>query len=740
MHRLGVAHFADEDDVGVFAQGTAEGVREIEGVGAELALGDRAALVRMDELTRGASDEDQTGPVVADLEHDVAVDRQLLERRHDVRNDAEHGRHAVFLHEHIGAETSAVMDFEREVQLHAFVEHGFLRLGQQGEQQIPAFFGRDRLERRPDELAMDADARRQTDIDVEIRATLLVQVVEEFLDVRNIFFVIFPRQDARFDVLGLQALDRDLFFLENRVDLIARQLRAQRDDLVLFEIGAALVERQERGNARIVAPLENFLRPPGDVGVPVHGREKEVLDEGVSRVFRQVLDDRVANREVLVVEFEQQQARDELELLELGDRLDAAGSDEGVAVVVDEEQKRPQGVLRTDLADDPQDGQQQQFILAVETGEQRIEGVHAEPGEDLHRVVLDEDRIVLEEWQKILDDEGVSDLCHRREQEVFRFLRQRTEEGLEVLHRVEAENSAHENHYRDARFLACRGKDSEQRHDDLAAPVGQGLDRLFPDEHRRVLEQAQKSLQGSLAADLAEAGADVRLHDCAPVGFEHALEQRESLVLEDERDELDAVVFLPARAGHEEFLDDLVNAVSQTDQQVFRLFADDPARVADLVEQQQDHFLAGLFPEGFERKAPDLVVLAAVDNLDELFLGDEGELDEHEVCPEPDSGIGRKPERGKHVLQNRRIIADNLDSLFLDRLELRRKSERKDRRDDLALFLGVLRLEQRAELVDRRLVIQVIGTAKLVLQAYQDFFNHSSKSVSSGDDGTLYQP
>jgi hypothetical protein len=52
LDRLQVAHFADEHDVGVFAQHGAQGVGERVRVGVQLALVDEALLVPVEELDR----------------------------------------------------------------------------------------------------------------------------------------------------------------------------------------------------------------------------------------------------------------------------------------------------------------------------------------------------------------------------------------------------------------------------------------------------------------------------------------------------------------------------------------------------------------------------------------------------------------------------------------------------------------------------------------------------------------
>ena len=52
LHGLRVAHFTDEDDVGVLAEGGAQGLGEARRVLADLALADHALLVLVHELDR----------------------------------------------------------------------------------------------------------------------------------------------------------------------------------------------------------------------------------------------------------------------------------------------------------------------------------------------------------------------------------------------------------------------------------------------------------------------------------------------------------------------------------------------------------------------------------------------------------------------------------------------------------------------------------------------------------------
>ena len=65
--RLEVSHFADEDHVGVLAQGGLERRGEAGGVGAELALVDRAALVGVHELDRVLDRDDVLVAGLVDL-------------------------------------------------------------------------------------------------------------------------------------------------------------------------------------------------------------------------------------------------------------------------------------------------------------------------------------------------------------------------------------------------------------------------------------------------------------------------------------------------------------------------------------------------------------------------------------------------------------------------------------------------------------------------------------------------
>src|SRR5215813_13110271 len=73
---LEIAHLADEDDVGILAQGGAERVLERAGVAVHLALVDEALLVLVDELDRVLDGDDVIGAVLVHV-----VDERRQRRR-----------------------------------------------------------------------------------------------------------------------------------------------------------------------------------------------------------------------------------------------------------------------------------------------------------------------------------------------------------------------------------------------------------------------------------------------------------------------------------------------------------------------------------------------------------------------------------------------------------------------------------------------------------------------------------
>ena len=142
-HRLEVAELADEDRVGVLAQGRVQGVREARAVNADLALAHEAQLALMHELDRVLDREDVAldlgvdrvddggqrrrfaGAGLAGDENEAARGRrelvqrlrhlQLVERQRLRRDASKHGADAVQMPEHVDAEARDVGDRVREV-------------------------------------------------------------------------------------------------------------------------------------------------------------------------------------------------------------------------------------------------------------------------------------------------------------------------------------------------------------------------------------------------------------------------------------------------------------------------------------------------------------------------------------------------------------------------------------------------------------------------------------------------
>ncbi len=153
-----VAHFADEHHVRVLAQRRAQRLGEALGVGADFALVDDAALVRVEELDRVFDGDDVLVALAVDLvEHggerrrfagagragdeDEAA-RAVAERRDDgrqaqrfegldlVRDGAEDGADRAALVEEVGAEAREAAHAEGEVEFELLLEAVLLRVGE----------------------------------------------------------------------------------------------------------------------------------------------------------------------------------------------------------------------------------------------------------------------------------------------------------------------------------------------------------------------------------------------------------------------------------------------------------------------------------------------------------------------------------------------------------------------------------------------------------------------------------
>src|SRR6218665_535784 len=209
-----ITHFADQDGVGVFAQGRFERGGERQCHRAYFALVDQAFLGLVHEFDRVFHRQDmavlgfvqeidhgrQRGRLAraggaghqhqpARLERQVGEDPrgvELLERQDFARNRAEHGGHAAVLGEGVDAKARQAFDFKREVDLQKFlidfalgvahdvVHHGMHRLVVE------------RIDVDAPHVAVDPDHRRQTSRKVQIRRLVLDAECEQLGNVHGI--------------------------------------------------------------------------------------------------------------------------------------------------------------------------------------------------------------------------------------------------------------------------------------------------------------------------------------------------------------------------------------------------------------------------------------------------------------------------------------------------------------------------------------------------------------------------
>ena len=170
LHGLEVAHFADQDDVRVFAQGRAQRRREALRVAVHLALVDQAVLVLVHELDRVLDGEDVIVALAVDLvdhrrqrrrlarsgraghQHQAARplgqlrqhrrQAQILEASDLLGNQPVDGADGAALVEHVAAEARQPLDAEREVELERLLEALLLRVGQHAVGQLLGVGGR----------------------------------------------------------------------------------------------------------------------------------------------------------------------------------------------------------------------------------------------------------------------------------------------------------------------------------------------------------------------------------------------------------------------------------------------------------------------------------------------------------------------------------------------------------------------------------------------------------------------
>ena len=165
FHGFQVAHFADQDDVRILAEGGAQRVAEAVGVAVHFALVHQAVLVLVDVLNRILDGEDVLVPLRVDLVEHRRQRRRLAaaggagdqhQAARPIREVGEHRRQAELaegadffrnqpvdradraaLVEDVAAEARADrLDAEREVELHRFFEALLLRVGQHAVDQL----------------------------------------------------------------------------------------------------------------------------------------------------------------------------------------------------------------------------------------------------------------------------------------------------------------------------------------------------------------------------------------------------------------------------------------------------------------------------------------------------------------------------------------------------------------------------------------------------------------------------
>ena len=209
-HRLGVAHLADEDVVGVLAEHVLEGRDVGIGVEADLALVDDRALVLVEDLDRVLDGHDVPAYGVVDVvdhrrqsgrlaragragdEHEAArlqgdpLDDlrqvQLLERR-DLGRDLPHGHaDAAALPEDVDAEAAQVGRGVGEVDLVVLAEAPDLLVGHDRRGDVLGVLGGERRLVHEEQVAVDADHRRAPGLDVQVGRVARHHLAEQFID------------------------------------------------------------------------------------------------------------------------------------------------------------------------------------------------------------------------------------------------------------------------------------------------------------------------------------------------------------------------------------------------------------------------------------------------------------------------------------------------------------------------------------------------------------------------------
>ena len=215
--RLEVAHFADEDDVGVFTQCGAQRVAEALGVAVHLALIDQTALVLVHEFDRVLDRENVIVALLVDLvEHRRERRRLTGSRRPGDEHEStrplcergENRRQAQFLEaadllgdqsidcadraalvEHVHAEARETLDTKREVELEGLFEPLLLRIGEHAVGELLRIGRRQCRTIQACQVAMDSDLGRRVRGDVEVRSLHLHQRLQQFRQCLHYFTV-----------------------------------------------------------------------------------------------------------------------------------------------------------------------------------------------------------------------------------------------------------------------------------------------------------------------------------------------------------------------------------------------------------------------------------------------------------------------------------------------------------------------------------------------------------------------
>jgi hypothetical protein len=221
LDRLVVAHFADEDDVGVLAQGAPEGQRKALRVDVDLALVHDGLLVAVQELDRvldrhdvlvaGRVDvvdhrgerrrlaragrpgaQDQAALLLADfLEH--GGKEELLDREDLGRDDAEHEAHGSALLEDVAPEAPEVGDVVGDVDLEVVLELLFLagRHDREGHRDRVFLHEAAHVCQR-NERSVHADDGESAHFQVEIGRLPLDRNLQQIIDMHGLIFLRLP--------------------------------------------------------------------------------------------------------------------------------------------------------------------------------------------------------------------------------------------------------------------------------------------------------------------------------------------------------------------------------------------------------------------------------------------------------------------------------------------------------------------------------------------------------------------